>query len=176
MKKVIIILILVVYVASLALINLFFKPIGLSETNVYYKTISIKTLFLGNGDELTEPNSIIEGEELPVYEFVFMPNAEDTERGFYTSEQNSPELNPNHAVVQIDYTTTSDVEFAKPSNQQLNVYSNDKKDFYACVVNENEERTIFFYRPGAVIVTLEADDAQKASFSFWLICVDPEYA
>lgn len=174
MKKVIIILILVIYIASIAVINVFFKPIGVSETNVYYKTISIKTLFLGNGDELTEPNSTIEGETIPVYEFVFIPN-EESEKGYYTEAQNSPELNPNHAVIQVDYTTTSDDEFVKPSNQQINVYDNDKNDFYTYVVNENDERTIFFHRPGAVIVTLEADDAQKASISFWLICLDPKF-
>ena len=173
MKKVIVILILVVYLASIAVVNIFGKPIGISETNVYIKSIEIVKLSFGDGTVLTEPNGMVtvyDGAgnpiEIPQYQFDFTSveeynsqfTDEDMKIDGYTKE--NALINPNNIFIELRYTTTSPDPNVKADNQVIEIISNDEDEKRSYVFTN--ERTIVFHGAGTVNLTFRAADGYGA--------------
>ena len=192
MKKVIIIFILVIFVMSIAVVNIFGKPIELSETNVYIKTIEIKELSIGVGDDnikITEPYRYDNG--IPVYAIDFQePEIEgDYEiKSEYTDEEINNKLlfNPNNIFIKLGYTTTSLNPDVEPDNPNLDIVPNQviESDLsetlgsnvivgkqYYLFANESildNSNTIVFYKKGMVTITFSGADGFNASLTIKL--------
>lgn len=170
MKKVIVILILVIYLASIAVVNIFGKPIAISETNVYIRSIEIVKLSFGDGTVLTEPTSEVtaydaQGEaiKIPQYQFDFVTvdeyNAVNEDKiDSYTKE--NALINPNNIFIELRYTTTSPDPNVKADNQIIEIISNDENETRSYLFTN--ERTIVFHGKGVVNITFRAADGYGA--------------
>lgn len=168
MKKVIVILILVIYLASIAVVNIFGKPIAISETNVYIRSIEIVKLSFGDGTVLTEPTgeaTVYDAQgtaiKIPQYQFDFThPDELEEPVDKYTKENSL--INPNSIFFELKYTTTSSDPNVKADNQNIYIISADIDEQRSYLFNENNERTIVFHGAGVVDITFKAADGYGA--------------
>ncbi len=194
MKKVIIIFILAIFVVSIVIVNVFGKPIELSETNVYIKTIELDYLSLGVGDDEVklDENSeehfylmpvVEDGVQklIPTFYFTFTPAPEGQS---YTSDPYNMASNPNNIFIRLKHTTTSANPDVEPDNPNITVISNNvigttdtgivEGKMYYLIGDESilqNSNTIVFHKKGMVDLTITGADGFGAQLRIRIIAM-----
>ena len=137
MKKTIIILILVVYVASVAVVNFFGLEVKIHDGIVYVQSIKCDSITLLDGEnEKIEAATYWSG--VPIFIFDFTPSATN---GGYTKEESSIMSNPNVIQLNLDVLPhNADVssfhfEFDEEAYEDAIVFRDDINAFVFLVPN-----------------------------------------
>ena len=154
MKKVIVIVILVVYLASIAVVNFFGLEIKLFDGIKYVESIQCNTITVQNENPVTlEPTQTLNG-NVPLFIFDFIPAPEGT---VYTTEDESIVNNPN--AVQINYEV-----FPHLADESGVEFIFDKDALEGVVVFHEMSRTFVFLQDMRLItVTIKAIDGSNKS-------------
>lgn len=156
MKKAIVIVILVVYIASIAVVNFFGLEIKVFDKIVYVDSILCNSVIVrreGGGEILPDPEPF---NGLPVFTFAFIPPADGDA---YTRDEESLAYNPN--AVEIDYqvlplnATNTHVTFIVDENSSIAYFDASKK-------------TAVFLKKGMLKVTIEAVDGSGVRTQFYI--------
>ncbi len=156
MKKAIAIVILVVYIASIAVVNFFGLEIKVFDKIVYVDSIQCESVIVrreGGGEVQADPN-LFNG--LPVFTFEFIAPADG---GEYTRDEESLAYNPN--AVEINYkvlplhATNTAVTFIVDESSPIAYFDAAKK-------------TAVFLKKGMLKVTIEAADGHGARTQFYI--------
>ena len=163
MKKTIIIIILAIYIASIAIVNFFGLEIKVFDGITYVTDIQCESITVQNENPITiESLYSIGGKKL--FEFDFIPAPEDAP---YTDDDESIIKNPN--AVQINYEvfphladdTSVKFEFDKTANEGV-------------VVFHELSRTFVFLKPNRMVdITIRATDGSNVSIHIKLIANSP---
>ena len=162
MKKVIVIVILAVYIASIAIVNFFGLEISVFDGNVYVSYITCDTVTLQNGNtmELSPKTKIFEnGQEVPVFEipFIAAPNGEA-----YTRDEASLVTNPNAVVLNYKVYPT---DAADPTVEYL--YDKDSNVAYF----DTAIKTLVFLRPAMFGLTIKSKDGSNKTMKVYVRAV-----
>ena len=154
MKKVIVIVILVVYLASIAVVNFFGLEIKIFDGIKYVESIQCNTITVQNENPVTlEPKQTLSG-NVPVFAFDFIPAPADAP---YTTEDESIVSNPN--AVQINYEI-----FPHLADETGVQFEYDKAAMEGVVVFHELSRTFVFLQPNrAITLTIKAIDGSNKS-------------
>ena len=154
MKKVIVIVILVVYLASIAVVNFFGLEIKVFDGIKYVESIQCNSITVQNENPVTlGPTQTLSG-NVPLFIFDFIPAPEGT---VYTTEDESIVSNPN--AVQINYEVLP--HLADESGVE---FIFDKEALEGVVVFHEMSRTFVFLQDMRLItVTLRAIDGSNKS-------------
>ena len=162
MKKAIVIVILVVYIASIAVVNFFGLEISVFDGNVYVSYITCETVTLQNGDtmEIAPKTKIPEnGQEIPLFEIPFIAPPEGQS---YTRDPESLVTNPNAVVLnyKIHPTDANDptVEF---------LYDADSNVAYF----DTSIKTLVFLRPAMFSLTVKSADGSNKMMKVYVRAV-----
>ena len=100
MKKTIVVIILAVYIASIAIVNFFGLEVKIFDGITYVSSIQCDSItFLGNNGEKIAPSQFTgKNYDIPLFIFDFIPPDPSNP---YTTEADSITNNPN--IIQIDY-------------------------------------------------------------------------
>lgn len=100
MKKTIVIIILAVYVASIAVVNFFGLEVSMFDGVTYVESIQCDSvLFHGDNSKKLLPTQYVgKNGNIPLFIFEFIPNEDG---GNYTSDADALDSNPN--IIQINY-------------------------------------------------------------------------
>ena len=153
MKKVTVIAILVVYVASIAVVNFFGLEIKQFDGISYVEKIECNTITVQNGSALSlQPKQNLNG--VPLFIFDFIPAPEDDP---YSTEDESIVKNPN--VVQLDYKAmpeTADETGVK--------FEYDEEAAAGFIEFHKLSKTFVFLQPNRILtVTIKAIDGKNAN-------------
>jgi hypothetical protein len=153
MKKTIVIILLVVYIASIAVVNFFGLEVKVFDGVTYVQQIQCNNVTVRNENSVTlEPKQMLGGK--PLFIFDFVPAPEDDP---YTSEDESILNNPN--AVQINYEV-----FPHLANETGVKFEYDIETNEGVVVFHELSRTFVFLKPNrAVTVTIRAIDGSNVS-------------
>ena len=161
MKKTIIITILLVYVASIVIVNFFGIKAEEFSGTVYVNSIVYSVRPTDENADSIEPSYYTEYYgDVPWYEFEFIPPAEG---GEYNTEPLNLAENPNAMFIDIDVLPTDawvqSVDFIYDAeNNKTKVYFDDEKN------------TFIFLKTCRILVTLRAMDGSKTETSFYIYC------
>ena len=153
MKKTIIIIILAVYIASIAVVNFFGLEIKIFEGTTYVSSIQCDTItFHGdNSKTITASQYIGKNNDIPLFIFDFIPADPDNP---YTSDEDSINSNPN--IIQIDYEILP--HLADEAGIKF------EYDEGAGVVAFHElSETFVFLKPQMFTLTIKATDGSNVS-------------
>ncbi len=153
MKKTLIIIILVVYIASIAVVNFFGLEIKEFDGITYVDSIVCETVTVQNENALTlEPTQMLNGKPLFIFDFIPAP-----ENAPYTSEDESIINNPN--AVQINYEVLPHL-----ADETGVKFEYDRNAMEGAVVFHEISRTFVFLKPNRIInVTIRATDGSNKS-------------
>ena len=153
MKKTIVIILLVVYIASIAVVNFFGLEVKVFDGVTYVQQIQCNNVTVRNENSVTlEPKQMLGGK--PLFIFDFVPAPEDDP---YTSEDESILNNPN--AVQINYEV-----FPHLANETGVKFEYDIETNEGVVVFHELSRTFVFLKPNrAITVTIRAIDGSNVS-------------
>lgn len=153
MKKTIVIVILVVYIASIAVVNFFGLEIKIFDGITYVDQIQCNSVTVQNEIPVTlEPKQMLAGKPLFIFDFI-PANKGDS----YTEESESIIGNPN--AVQINYET-----FPHLADETGVKFEYDKETNAGVVVFHELSRTFVFLEPNrAITVTIRAIDGSNVS-------------
>ena len=153
MKKAILIIILVVYIASIFVVNFFGLDIKVFDSVTYVEEIRCDTITVQNQNPVTLPPKQSLGGN-PLFIFDFVPNADGSD---YTSDSESIIYNPN--AVQINYEV-----FPHLADETGVQFEYDKDAMEGVVVFHEVSHTFVFLQPNrAITVTIKAIDGSNAS-------------
>ena len=156
MKKAIVVVILVVYIASIAIVNFFGLEIAMFDKVVYVDSIQCHTVIVRRegGGEIGPKGPPLDG--VPVFTIDFIPSADGHP---YTREDESLAFNPN--AVEIDYKVlplnASDptVEFIVDEDSPIAYFDSSKK-------------TAVFLTTGLFKVTIKARDGSNKTTQIYI--------
>ncbi len=153
MKKTIVIILLVVYIASIAVVNFFGLEVKIFDGITYVQQIQCNSITVQNETPVTiESNQTIGGK--PWFFFDFIPADEDDP---YTGDAESIIDNPN--AVQINYEVLPHL-----ANETSVKFEYDKETNEGVVVFHELSRTFVFLKPNrAITVTIRATDGSNVS-------------
>ena len=153
MKKTLIIIILVVYIASIAIVNFFGLEIKVFDGITYVESIECATITVQNENPVTlEPKQQLHGKPLFVFEFI--PAPEDAP---YTTEDESIITNPN--AVQINYEV-----FPHLADETSVKFEYDLNAAEGVVVFHEVSKTFVFLKPNKIItITVRSTDGSNKS-------------
>jgi len=153
MKKTIVIVILVVYIASIAVVNFFGLEIKVFDGITYVDNIQCNSITVQNQDPVTlEAKQNLGGKPLFIFEFI--PASEDEP---YTTEDESIIYNPN--AVHINYEV-----FPHLADETGVQFEYDKQAAEGVVVFHELSRTFVFLQPNQIVtVTIKAIDGSNKS-------------
>lgn len=153
MKKTIVIILLVVYIASIAVVNFFGLEVKVFDGVTYVQQIQCNNVTVRNENSVTlEPKQMLGGK--PLFIFDFVPAPEDDP---YTSEDESILNNPN--AVQINYEVFPHLANETGVRFEYDIETND-----GVVVFHELSRTFVFLKPNrAVTITIRAIDGSNVS-------------
>lgn len=153
MKKTILILILVVYVASIAIVNFFGLEIKVFDGITYVESIECSTITVQNENPVTlEPRQQLHGS--PLFIFDFIPAPDDAP---YTSDDESIISNPN--AVQINYEV-----FPHLADETGVKFEYDANAAEGVVVFHEMSRTFVFLKPNKILtITVRSTDGSNKS-------------
>ena len=154
MKKIIVLIILAVYIASIAVVNFFGLEVKVFDTVTYVSSIQCDTItFHGDNSKVITPSQYTgKDKNTPQFVFDFIPPPAGTE---YTADPESIVSNPN--VVEINYEVMphladiTDVKFEYD------------KDAGVAVYNEQYGYFIFLKPNRSLTVTVKAIDGSNVS-------------
>ena len=155
MKKTIVALILVVYIASIAIVNFFGLEIKIFDGTTYVSGIQCDQIILrSEGERLLTPAGY-DG-DTPIFIFEFIPSADGSE---YTDSPESLLHNPN--AVELDYVV---LPYDADNTTVKFEYDEDAMDGVA--VFREDIRTLVFLKPGKMFtITIKATDGSNKSTS-----------
>ena len=153
MKKTLVIIILVVYVASIAVVNFFGLEIKVFDGITYVSDIQCNSITVQNQNPVTvESRQDLGGKKLFVFDFI--PAPADAP---YTTEDESIVSNPN--AVQINYEI-----FPHLADETGVQFEYDKAAMEGVVVFHELSRTFVFLQPNrAITLTIKAIDGSNKS-------------
>ncbi len=153
MKKTLIIIILVVYIASIAIVNFFGLEIKIFDGITYVQSIECSTVTIQNENPVTlSPKQQLH--DKPLFIFDFIPAPDDSP---YTAEDESVISNPN--AVQINYEV-----FPHLADETGVKFEYDKESNDGYVVFHELSRTFVFLKPNRIItITIKATDGSNKS-------------
>lgn len=159
MKKTIIILILVVYIASIAVVNFFGLEIKVFDGITYVESIECNTVTVQNENPVTlMPKQELNG--IPLFIFDFVPAPENNP---YTTDDESIITNPN--AVQINYEV-----FPHLADETGVRFEYDKEGMEGLVVFHEMSRTFVFLEPNKMFtITIKATDGSNKSTQLYLM-------
>ena len=153
MKKTIIIIILIVYIASIAIVNFFGLEIKVFDGITYVDSIECSTITVQNENPVTlEAKQQLHGH--PLFIFDFIPASEDKP---YPAEDESIVSNPN--AVQINYEV-----FPHLADETGVKFEYDLNAAEGLVVFHEISRTFVFLKPNKIItITIRSTDGSNKS-------------
>jgi len=153
MKKTILILILIVYIASIAVVNFFGLEVKVFDGIKYVESIECATITVQNENPVTlEPRQQLHGNPLFIFDYTPAP-----ENAPYTTEDESIITNPN--AVQINYEV-----FPHLADETGVNFEYDKNAADGVVVFHEVSRTFIFLKPNKIItITIRATDGSNKS-------------
>ncbi len=159
MKKIIIVLILVVYIASIAVVNFFGLETKVFDGITYVSDIQCNSVTLQRED----PIVIEAGERLPdgriPFSFNFIPAPNGTS---YTTDDESIVSNPN--TVQINYEV-----FPHLADERGVTFEFDKEANEGNVVFHEMSRTFVFIKPNkGITITIKANDGSNIKTQIYI--------
>ena len=159
MKKTIVIIILAVYVASIAVVNLFGLKDQVFDGVTYVNEIKCETITVQNGDSITlTPSSELRG--IPLFIFDFIPAPDGTS---YTTDDESINNNPN--AIQINYEV-----FPHDADNKKVKFIFDKEAMEGSVVFNEISRTFLFLKPNKMYtIKIESTDGSKISTTIYIM-------
>lgn len=168
MKKTVVIIILAIYLASVAVVNFFGLEIKQYDGETYVGSIEInEVLFLGNNNEPITPQRI-DGETL-YYEFEYIPPADG---GNYSAEDAS-----NRNMVRIDFVLYSE------SGEQMPYDDGRVEYIYPKPANPEDTGIAFFHegtgsfvfcKPNQTFtITIKATDGHNAKTQIIVMAKSP---
>ena len=162
MKKTIIIIISLVYIASIVIVNFFGLQVKQFDGVTYVDSIAISDVrLLHEIPELIEPKYQEQIGSDPWYIFDFVPAPDGTE---YTSDTTSVQNNPN--AVHIDYEVLPHI-----ADERSVEFVFDKEAYKDYVVFDDLKNTFIFLKPNkSIYVTIRALDGSNKTVSFYLHC------
>lgn len=166
MKKTIIVIILAVYVASIAVVNFFGLEIKIFDGVTYVEEIQCDTVTVQNETPIDLYASAYLGEEkdIPLFVFDFIP----AEKGEYTDEDESILTNPNR--IQLNYEV-----FPHLADDAEVKYEFDEAAMEGFVVYHELSRSFIFLKPGKIFtVTVRAMDGKDANIKVSIMGRMPE--
>ena len=162
MKKTLIIIISLVYIASIVVVNFFGLEIKVFDGVTYVEKISCADVKLLHEIPITiEPTYFASYGETPWFVFDFVPNANGTE---YTDDPTSVQTNPN--AVHVEYEI-----FPHTANERSVDFIFDKDAYANRVIFDDLKNTFIFLKPKtSVLVTMKSKDGSNKSTSFYIYC------
>lgn len=159
MKKTIVIVILVVYIASIAVVNFFGLEIKIFDGITYVEGIQCDSVTVQNENPVTlEAKQMYRGN--PLFIFDFIPAPDDAP---YTTEDESIVNNPN--AVQINYEVLPHL-----ADETGVEFEYDKDALEGVVVFHELSRTFVFLKPTRMItVTIRAIDGSNKSTTIYIM-------
>ena len=153
MKKTIVILILVIYVASIAIVNFFGLEIKQFDGVKYVDMITCDTITVQNEDrESIYADMTLSG--VPLFIFDFVPANPDNP---YTTEDESIVTNPN--AITLDYEV-----FPHVADETGVRFLFDEEAMAGTVVFHETSRTFIFLKPNVICtITIESIDGSGVS-------------
>lgn len=159
MKKTILILILVVYIASIAVVNFFGLEVKVFDGVTYVTEIRCNTVTVQNENSVVlEPSQIYKGAPLFVFDFIPAP-----ENSPYTEEDESILTNPNR--IQI----IPEVFPHEADNTHVN-FEFDAEAMSGKVVFHEYSRSFIFLKPNAMYrITIRSTDGSNISTVLYIM-------
>ena len=163
MKKTIIIIILAVYIASIAIVNFFGLEIKVFDGITYVTDIQCESITVQNENPITIISSYSIGGK-PLFEFDFIPPPVDDP---YTTDDESIIKNPN--AVQINYEV-----FPHLADNTGVKFEFDRNANEGVVVFHELSRTFVFLKPDRMVdITIKSTDGSNVSIHIKLIANSP---
>ena len=158
MKKTMVIIILVVFIASIAIVNFFGLEIKVFDGITYVEKIECNTITIQNENPVTlTPTRDLNG--IPLFVFEFIPS----ENGEYTADEESSLKHPN--AVQINYEV-----FPHVADETGVVFEYDQNSNIA--VFHELSRTFTFIKPNKIFtITVRSTDGSNKSTTISVIGV-----
>jgi hypothetical protein len=159
MKKTLIIIILVIYIASIAIVNFFGLEIKIFDGITYVERIECNTVTVQNENAVTlEPTQMLGGKPLFIFDFIPAPDG-----GAYTAEDESVITNPN--TVQINYEVLPHL-----ADETGVKFEYDKNAMEGSVVFHEISGTFVFLKPNKIItITIKSTDGSNVSTTISLM-------
>ena len=153
MKKTIVIIILLIYIASIAVVNFFGLEVKVFDGITYVESIQCNTITLRNENPVTlSPKQTLAGK--PLFIFDFVPAPEDQP---YSDDDESIIANPN--AIQINYEVLPHL-----ADETGVKFEYDTEAMEGAVVFHELSHTFVFLKPNKVItVTIKATDGSNKS-------------
>lgn len=153
MKKTIVIITLLIYIASIAVVNFFGLEVKVFDGITYVESIQCNTITVRNENAVTlEPKQNLGGK--PLFIFDFVPAAEGQD---YTADEESILTNPN--AVQINYEVLPHLADETGVKFEYDIEAVD-----GAVVFHELSHTFVFLKPNKVItITIKATDGSNKS-------------
>ena len=164
MKKVIILVIGLIYVASIAVVNFFGLEVQVFEGTTYVSEITVDRVRVLNPDaetDFVEPDAnLVNGKKLYRIEFTPAPEGEP-----YTDAPESIAQNPNAVFLDLLFSP-NDADNKKVSFVYDEAATAGKAVFF------EEEHTVVFLKPGQLIsLTVKAEDGSNVQTSILLLAL-----
>jgi hypothetical protein len=156
MKKTIVIIILAVYIASIAIVNFFGLEVKIFDGITYVESIQCDTVVLRNEDStVLYPVAYLGANgEIPLFEFVFTPAKDGTS---YTGDDESIIANPN--AIELEYVVFPHLATSREVN-----FEYDEAGMAGLAVFREDIKTLVFLQPGKIFtVTIKATDGSNKS-------------
>ena len=156
MKKTIVIIILAVYIASIAIVNFFGLEVKVFDGITYVSSIQCDTVTLQNEDpmELMPTEYIGPKKDIPLFIFDFIPAPDG---GEYTSEGDSIITNPN--AIQINYEVMPHL-----ADETGVRFEYDEEAMVGVAVFHEVSKTFVFLKPDTIFtITIKATDGSNKS-------------
>ena len=153
MKKTIVIITLLIYIASIAVVNFFGLEVKVFDGITYVESIQCNTITVRNESAVTlEPKQNLGGKPLFIFDFVPAPEGQD-----YTAVEESILTNPN--AVQINYEVLPHLADETGVKFEYDIEAVD-----GAVVFHELSHTFVFLKPNKVItITIKATDGSNKS-------------
>ena len=156
MKKTIVVIILAVYIASIAIVNFFGLQVKVFDGKTYVTGIQCDTVILRNekSQELYPITYLGADGEIPLFEFTFTPKADGTD---YTDDPDSIVSNPN--AIELNY-----VVFPHLADEPGVKFEYDEASMAGVAVFSENSRTLIFLKPGKIFtITIRSTDGSDIS-------------
>ena len=153
MKKTIVIIILLIYIASIAVVNFFGLEVKVFDGITYVESIQCNTITLRNENPVTlSPKQTLGGK--PLFIFDFVPAPEDQP---YSDDDEGIITNPN--AIQINYEVLPHL-----ADETGVKFEYDTEAMEGAVVFHELSHTFVFLKPNKVItITIKATDGSNKS-------------
>ena len=163
MKKVLVIVILVIFIASVAIVNFFGLEVGIFDGTTYVTSIQCDSVILRreSGGEIG-PSSYMSSDDSPIFTVPFIKS---NDPGGYTMDDASLMKNPN--AVEINYAV-----FPYNADDQGVSFIYDTAAIEGVAYFSESIKTLVFLKPNVMVsITLMATDGSNISTKLNIIAI-----